>query len=50
MEENGAMEIVQGTLTQLSSDVTALIPAALGIAVLVFGAIFLWNTAKRIVS
>lgn len=50
MEETTAVSIVSGALTELSASVTTLIPVALGIAVLVFGAVFLWNTAKRIVS
>lgn len=50
MEENGALSIVTEALGEISSGVTAIIPVALGIAVLVFGAVFLWNTAKRVVS
>lgn len=45
-----AMTAIEATLASLTKDVTTLIPAALGVAVIVFGAIFLWGTAKRLVS
>lgn len=50
METVNAAGIVGEALTSLSTDVATVIPAALGIAVLVFGASYLWRKAKTLVS
>lgn len=45
-----ALEPVQQALTSLSGDITTIIPAALGVSVLIFGSKKLWKVAKSFVS
>ena len=45
-----AATVVGNALTSLSADVAVVIPAALGVAVVVFGASYLWRKAKTLVS
>lgn len=44
----GAAEIVKNALDSLQGNVTTILPVALGIAVLVFGAKYLWRTSKSV--
>ena len=46
----GALEAIQTALTGLSADVTALIPVAIGVAVIPFAASRIWKWAKRLIS
>lgn len=45
-----AMDGITAAATSLTTDVTSVIPLAIGVGVLVFGASFLWRTAKRLIS
>ena len=45
-----ASTIVGDAITALSSDAAVIIPAALGVSVLIFGASFLWRKARKLVS
>lgn len=49
MEGSAALTAVQSAVTSLQADVTTAIPAALGVAVVVFGAKYIWRTVKGLV-
>lgn len=46
----GALEAIQTALAGLSADVTALIPVAIGVAVIPFAARRIWKWAKGLIS
>lgn len=50
LEVASASKVVGDAITQLSGDVGTVIPAALGVSVLVFGAVFLWRVVRRLVK
>lgn len=50
MEPTTAISTVTGAITSLSGDVATVIPAALGVSVLVFGASYLWRKARKLVN
>lgn len=50
LEGTGALDAIQTALTGLSADVTALIPVAIGVAVIPFAARRIWKWAKGLIS
>ena len=50
MDGGSASEIVTNAIATMQADVTTVIPAALGISVLLFGATFLWRKVKGLMG
>lgn len=50
LEASPALEGVKGSITQLTSDVTTLVPLAIGVGIIPFAAKWLFRKAKSLIS
>lgn len=50
LEVGDAASVVGEAISGLSANVATVIPAALGVSALVFGASYLWRKARKLVS